>query len=149
MKHCVSCDTKKKNEEFYSHPQNKDKLQSYCKECARLKYKTWISENHERYLIIAARNRAKRRNIYFDLKPSDIVIPDVCPVLGIPIGIRSTGKQGGKDDSATIDRFDNNKGYVKDNVFVISWKANIIKSNGTYEEIMKVAEWMRKTSDSI
>jgi hypothetical protein len=92
---------------------------------------------------------AKKRNIYFDLKPSDIVIPDVCPVLGIPIGKRSTGKQGQKDDSATIDRFDNNKGYVKDNVFVISWKANNIKSNGTYEEIMKVAEWMRKTSDSI
>ena len=30
-----------------------------------------------------------------------------------------------------------------------AWKANNIKSNGTYEEIMKVAEWMRKTSDSI
>lgn len=149
MKHCISCDTKKKNEEFYSHPQNKDNLQTYCKKCTTSKYKTWISENYERYLINSARNRAKKNNIYFDLKPSDIVIPDVCPVLGIPIGNRSTGRQGCKDDSATIDRFDNNKGYVKDNVFVISWKANNIKSNGTYEEIMKVAEWVRKTSDSI
>jgi len=149
MKHCISCDTKKKNEEFYSHPQNKDNLQTYCKECTRSKYKTWVEENYERYLVNGARNSAKKRNIYFDLKPSDIVIPDVCPVLGIPIGKRSTGKQGHKDDSATIDRFDNNKGYVKDNVFVISWKANNIKSNGTYEEIMKVAEWVRKTSDSI
>jgi len=146
MKHCKSCDTKKKNEDFYV---TKGKLRTYCKVCEISKYRLWMSENPERYMINSARNRAKKKNIYFDLKPSDIVIPDVCPVLGIPIGIRSTGKQGFSDDSASLDRFDNNKGYVKDNVFVISWKANNIKSNGTYEEIMKVAEWMRKTSDSI
>lgn len=149
MKHCMSCDTKKKNEEFYVNLKLKDRLSTYCKECTISKYQTWVEDNHERYLVNGARNSAKKRNIYFDLKPCDIVIPDVCPVLGIPIGKRSTGRQGQKDDSATIDRFDNNKGYVKDNVFVISWKANNIKSNGTYEEIMKVAEWMRKTSDSI
>tara|TARA_E500000318_G_scaffold15149_1_gene15508 strand:- start:2360 stop:2809 length:450 start_codon:yes stop_codon:yes gene_type:complete len=149
MKHCKSCGTKKKNEEFYSHPATKDNLQIYCKECTISKYKTWTSNNPERYLVNSARGSAKKRDIYFDLKPSDIVIPDVCPVLGIPIGKRSTGKQGHKDDSATIDRFDNNKGYVKGNVFVISWKANKIKANGTYEEIMKVAEWMRKNNASI
>ena len=146
MKHCISCDTKKKNEEFYV---KKGKLRTYCKECEISKYRLWMLENPERYMVNSARNRAKKNNVYFDLKPSDIVIPDVCPVLGIPIGIRSTGKQGSEDDSASLDRFDNNKGYVKDNVFVISWKANRIKSNGTYEEIMKVAEWMRKTNDSI
>ena len=149
MKHCKSCDTKKKNEEFSFRKGSKDRLQGYCKSCANSKNQAWISENRERYLVNSAKNRAKKKNIYFELKPSDIVIPDVCPVLGIPIGIRSTGKQGFSDDSASLDRFDNNKGYVKDNVFVISWKANNIKSDGTYEEIMKVAEWVRKTSDNI
>ena len=146
MKHCISCDTKKKNEDFYV---TKGKLRTYCKVCEISKYRLWTSENPERYLVNSARNRAKRKNIYFDLKPSDIVIPDVCPVLGIPLDNRSPGRSGPTEDSASIDRLDNNKGYIKGNVFVISWKANKIKSNGTYEEIIKVAEWMRKTSDSI
>ena len=149
MKHCISCDTKKKNEEFYFHKTTKDGLQSYCKSCTIDKRKTWITDNREKYMINSAKTNAKRRNIYFDLKPSDISIPDVCPVLGIPLDNRTPGRSGPTEDSASIDRLDNNKGYIKGNVFVISWKANKIKSNGTYEEIMKVAEWMRKTSDSI
>jgi len=34
-----------------------------------------------------------------------------------------------------LDRIDNNKGYIKDNVWVISRKANTIKNNASLEEL--------------
>jgi len=44
------------------------------------------------------------------------------------------GKQRANDNSATIDRIDNGLGYVKDNVLIVSWRANRLKSDGTAED---------------
>lgn len=40
-----------------------------------------------------------------------------------------------QDNSASIDRIDNDKRYVKGNVWIISTKANRIKSNATLAEL--------------
>jgi hypothetical protein len=42
--------------------------------------------------------------------------------------------------SPSLDRIDNNKGYIKGNVEVISWKANIMKSNASPEELVEFAK---------
>jgi hypothetical protein len=34
-----------------------------------------------------------------------------------------------------VDRIDPNRGYIADNIWVISWKANRMKSNATLEEL--------------
>jgi len=44
----------------------------------------------------------------------------------------------------SLDRWDSTKGYVPGNVFVISYRANTLKNNATYEEIVKVAQYLRK-----
>lgn len=62
----------------------------------------------------------------FDLHPSDITVPEVCPVLGIPI-IVGAGK------------FNHN--CPRDNVLVISCRANTIKCDATPEELKKVADF--------
>ena len=65
----------------------------------------------------------------------DVVIPDVCPCLGTPI---VPGEEGGIENSPSVDRIDPSKGYVKDNVWVISYRANRIKNDSTFEELEKV-----------
>ena len=43
----------------------------------------------------------------------------------------------------TIDRIDNNKGYIPGNVAVISWRANALKKDASTEEVEKLLVWMR------
>ena len=47
---------------------------------------------------------------------NDISFPITCPVLGIPL---KWNRGTPKDDSATIDRINPNKGYIKGNIIVI------------------------------
>ena len=87
-----------------------------------------------------ARKRAKVKNIPFDLVASDIIIPEYCPILKIKL---QKGKGVVCDTSPTLDRIDNKKGYTIDNIQVISSKANRIKTNASWEEILKVANYMK------
>ena len=93
----------------------------------------------EFFLFMAAKTRAKKYGWAFNLDPSDIVIPKLCPVLGLSLGVQD--KQSA--NSPTLDRFDNSKGYVKGNVRVISWRANALKSDATVEELERVVEYMK------
>lgn len=75
-----------------------------------------------------ARQRAKRRKIEFSLTENDITIPSHCPVLGVKLKFNWSGLRSGYfPDSPSIDRIDNTKGYVKDNVRIISNRANNLK----------------------
>lgn len=101
------------------------------------------------------KSRAQRRGYQTDLEISDMPdIPDVCPVLGIPIilkkvdGYGNGAGRGGKfvPGSPTIDRWNANLPYLKkykNNLSVISYKANNLKSNGTLAEHEKLVEYMR------
>ena len=109
-----------------------------CKPCNsnRVKSQTPEWKMHQR-----AKQRCKKKGLEFDLTVSDIVIPDVCPVLGINLNMNS-GKSGAYNNSPSLDRIDNNKGYTKDNVWVISQKANAMKGAASAEELLKFAQWI-------
>jgi hypothetical protein len=87
------------------------------------------------------RYRAKAKGIKFDLKPEDLELPEVCPVLGIKLRI-AFGRAANKPYSPSVDRFDNSKGYVKGNVRVISRRANSLKTNATVHELKQVIRYM-------
>ena len=90
-----------------------------------------------------AKKRAAERGIEFDIAVSDIIIPTHCPVLGIPLVI-GEGRRGPASSSPSLDRMHPELGYVRGNVTVISHRANIMKQDGTAEELRKVADWMDK-----
>jgi hypothetical protein len=92
-------------------------------------------------MVNAARVRATRKGIDFNITTDDIQIPDACPVLGIPL-IKGNGKR--TDNSPTLDRIDNSKGYVKGNVMVISHRANLIKNSASIREVELILEYMKK-----
>ena len=70
------------------------------------------------------------------------VFPETCPVLGIHL---EYGRGKVSPTSPSLDRFDNTLPYQPGNVTIISHRANWLKGDATYDELQKVAKWMRKT----
>lgn len=68
------------------------------------------------------------------------MIPTRCPVLGIPLS-HGTGRNGSHAGSPTLDRLVPAFGYVPGNVLVVSSLANSIKSDGTPDQIRRVADF--------
>jgi len=89
-------------------------------------------------LLMKAKNRAKKYNREFAITLKDFSPVSHCPLLGIPLNFSHRGR-GAAPDSATIDRIDPSMGYVPGNVWVISFKANLIKSNATLGELEMIA----------
>ena len=104
----------------------------------------WKNKFPERSLLVRVKCRAKKKNLECTIEESDIVIPTKCPVLGININTTdgTSTKTGPKPNSVSIDRIDNNKGYVKGNICIMSHKANVMKSSASPEELLQFAYWV-------
>lgn len=148
---CKKC---RKEYKLLTKKQNPEKLKIQRKkhyearwDKAQEEHRAWIDKNrehvnaynHRRQLARPeeklwqnAKRRARKRGIEFTIEIKDIVIPEDCPVLGTPL---SPGKGKMHDASPTLDRIDNTQGYIRDNIRVISYKANRAKGNLTKEEI--------------
>jgi hypothetical protein len=100
--------------------------------------------NPNRFLLSRAKSRAKKKGLEFNIDKSDIDVPIICPILGIPIikEYKKGTKGGPSPNSPSLDRVDNSLGYVKGNVRVISHKANTMKHNATATELIRFAEWV-------
>lgn len=93
-----------------------------------------IDSAHERM-----RTRYKDRGYEFSIKPSDISIPEECPILSVPF---VPADLGGNFNPLcpSLDRIDNSRGYVPGNIAVISREANAAKSNYTPEQVAAMIE---------
>lgn len=163
---CTRCFKVKPLEEY--EPKPSGGLRSRCHECmakSRAYYektkdrqkaaaKTWTAENREKwnarrrqrnrdnpawYLFTHVRRRAKSKGIPFTLTLADVVVPEVCPILGIPLVM---GDGHARPNSPSIDRIDPTKGYVPGNVHVISNRANTIKNDASIEDLRKVLTYL-------
>jgi hypothetical protein len=147
-KKCRSCLNILPIEVFGNNKNSYDGKNDRCKECrkpiSKARYDKWIRDNAEMRMLISARNRAKNESIPFTININDIVIPEYCPVLGIKLD-----RDGGKcnDSTPSLDRFIPQLGYIKENVHVISWRANWIKQNSSLIEIEKLYLWMKYISE--
>jgi hypothetical protein len=80
----------------------------------------------------AAKLRAKKKSLDFAITIEDIQIPEICPLLQLKLSCEEFGI---RHNSPSLDRKDNKKGYTKDNVWVISSRANILKNNASLYEL--------------
>ena len=110
-----------------------------CRYCgAELTAENWCCKTCQvKFILRNAKQRALRYGLPFDLTEDDIVIPDRCPVLGIPL-VFNEGNF--KDDSPSLAQFIPEQGYVRGNVAVISHKANVMKSSATIQEVDSLQE---------
>ena len=112
-------------------PLSGDRKREYEREWARKKRKS----KPEYYLWKAAKRRAKLKNLEFNIEVTDIIIPQFCPLLNIPI-VNNTGNRCRVDGSPSLDRIDNTLGYTKGNIMVVSWRANFLKSDASLKELL-------------
>lgn len=105
--------------------------------------KPWLTRRKRRpiaYLLNVARQRAKARGVEFCITETDLVMPENCPLLGVKLDSYADDV----DVHPSIDRIDPKLGYVPGNVWVISHRANRIKSNASAEELIRIGEALRR-----
>ena len=128
---------------------------SECKKCSLLtintekycspeKRRTLHRKDPRKVMLMHARQRAIKKGLEFNIDKSDIIIPDICPLLNIPLFVND-GKLG--PNSPTIDRIICEKGYIKGNVMVISAKANTAKGNLSFEELNLLINNLKRVLD--
>lgn len=155
----ITCPICKKTKEYYYFsvaPRSKTSRLWCCKECYKLKpenvdqksfrvkfdteYRNRVlkqkRDEHKRniihYMWYRAKQRSVKYNYEFNIEESDIIIPEICPLLEIPIIL---GEKDSYENTPSLDRIDNSKGYVKGNIWVISKKANSMKNSATPQEL--------------
>ena len=161
-KQCNCCKDFKLLTCFSKNKAAKDGLQSKCKECdnayqrSRKDYKNAWSKEYQRnrrkdssYRLQMLLNTSKQRAVSKGREHS-ITIEDLkeiypednkCPVFGFELEWNSAGF---RETSPSIDRIDSSKGYTRDNVQILSWKANRIKSYATVEDLEAVLAYMKQ-----
>ena len=88
-------------------------------------------------LFEVCRDRARKKGIPFTLEISDIVVPEVCPILGIPLS------QENRNNWPSVDRVNPALGYIPGNVVVISYRANRIKNDASLEELEAIVAYVK------
>lgn len=137
-KNLASEKNRNENREIYNKYCREKKKQSYTTEKRR---DTYI-KNVSKEIYYAAKQRAKVKGLSFTIAIDDVIIPEMCPVFGIPLDRRN------RLHAPTLDRVVNDLGYIKGNVKVISAKANRLKNNGTIEEFQQIINYIKNGTDN-
>lgn len=118
------------NREYFQRPEVKAR--------ERERYKT-RPQSREKNVFKAIKSRALKEGLPFNLDLKDIIAPKTCPVFGIPLDGSTYNNR------PSVDRLIPEKGYVKDNVRVISLKANRLKSNCSVEDLQKLIDYIKQS----
>lgn len=153
QKQCSMCKNMLPMEMFCKDKKKLSGFRAYCKQC-KAKHQQSFCERNPVMVITArmarcARYRAKEKGLAFDID-ADFVLSMVgknaqfashCPLLGTPLSWSVYRGNGHKalPSSPSLDRIDSTKGYTKDNVWVISYRANSIKNNASHEELTLIS----------
>lgn len=125
------------------------KRNNYCRNCCQKKarhhygkYKWNMFERRKKnpihFVYIRLKGSAKKRHIYFNLTEQELRDKFVthCPVYGKKLIFFSNS-----DWSPSVDRINSKKGYVADNIIIVSKKVNMQKNNSTVKELKKLYEF--------
>jgi len=85
------------------------------------------------------KTQSQESGLEFSIDKEDILIPEKCPYLGFSFSFDS------RDTSPSLDRINPTKGYTRDNIQVISWRANRYKSNATVDDLIAFARGILAT----
>lgn len=158
-KNCTKCGERKLLSEFPPNKKMSSGVQSWCRKCNNKHLTKYYSDNpsalqdsykrralaHRKNpipsMLTEARARAKKKGLEFNLTKEDIKIPDKCPVFGVALIVGSKISSN-REAWPSLDRINPLYGYVKGNVQVISYKANVMKQNATPEQLIQFANWV-------
>ncbi len=138
---------KNKNREWYQNNRNRHletskKWHQANRNRVNIIRNRWRDSHPDRQLLHNAKMRARVLKLPFNLTIDDIFIPEFCLVLGMKLNW-TRGRGRTQPDCPSLDRLRPELGYVKENVQVISWRANWLKRDGTLEEFERVVSYLR------
>jgi hypothetical protein len=115
------------------------------KETHKTRIAKYFADNPERRFLASTKISAKKRGLAFDLSIEwfkERLDRGVCEVTGLPIKIKQykegdTGQRGFY--SPSIDRIDNNVGYVASNCRMVCWGYNLGKHQFTDRDLNALA----------
>ena len=105
-----------------------------CLTCENIKSIEYVRIHKKSILLNKAKNRAKKKGLEFNIDVSDVVIPKICPVLGIDIITDLQGRY--THNSPSIDRIDNDKGHNIDNFHLACLDCNLKRRRRTDEKFL-------------
>ena len=124
---------------------NKEKYIKYRQDNRekRIEYrKKYRQDNKEKLIVRRAKTRANKNSVPFDIDEDYIkkIWPkhNICPIFKIKF------ERGNLDQSPSLDRIIPKLGYVKGNVQIMSHKANRIKNNATFEELVIIGKYYER-----
>jgi len=99
-------------------------------------------------MLVQAKVRSKRKNLPFDITEEDLLhlAPEYCPVTNQKL--HYIHRKFNKDylNCASLDRIDSSKGYTKDNIRIISLRANTLKNSCSFEDLLNLQNYFIKSS---
>lgn len=144
-KMCSVCRILKSLDNFTKHPGGVLGRHNKCRQCRVpervLQRQSWTFVDT---MYRQARSRAPKIGKVFSLTKEDIVIPEICPILQVPL-VHERGHQF----APSLDRINSSLGYTKDNVMVISYRANVLKNNMTPDESILLSRWLVDNSNRV
>ena len=148
---CVRCKKRKPVDEFDKSNITLTRREPRCKDCRREMQMDRYANPSTRmgFLVRAAKSRAEARGLPFDSDLEEVLggrPPFTCACCGRAFDYSPGRGQGGKDRSPSLDRIVPSLGYVKDNVKVICWRCNRMKSDASAEELRKILAYVEKHS---
>jgi len=100
---------------------------------------TYNKNHKEHRLFYSAKQRSIKHNLIFNITKQDIKylldITPICPLRKVSFDLNNYLFT---DNSVTLDRIDPLKGYTKDNIQILSYKANAIKNNINLNTFKKI-----------
>jgi hypothetical protein len=145
LKVCTTCNEEKFVFEFNRKRSTKDGLQFSCRDCQK-KQRIALAEARGSILnrVEAMYKRAKfnahqaGRKFTITKELIESLYVTRCPILGIDLNWGPEAQES-NDCSPSLDRIRSDLGYEPGNVWIISWRANRLKSNATPQELQAVA----------
>lgn len=153
-KPCGRCRETLPLDRFWRNKARPDGRYEWCKDCAkgyhgaarRRGYARRKASDPVGLWVRSACARVRRRaadlGVAFDLDEDHLLgsLPARCPALGLSLDYAT--ERTLHDGSASLDRIRPDGGYTRENVVVVSWKANRIKNDASLRELGLVLDWM-------
>jgi len=117
---------------------------SYCKHCESQRMRERYILNPIPQMLSNSKIRAKKKDLPHNIKSKDMekIWPknNKCPVLGnnFDMGYK---KGRSKNYAPSLDRIEPKKGYVKDNIIIVSDIVNRMKQDATLDDLKKISEF--------
>nr|DAE03160.1 MAG TPA: restriction endonuclease [Podoviridae sp. ctU7u6] len=147
---CSECKMYKSADEFFhvAHNKHRKEISYMCKECKKRVRKEKVNELSDAESLLEtmkirlndARNRAKKKNLYFDLTLDNLMNlwtqqKGKCALTGFDMTYRYVCNK--YKYSVSLDRINPEKGYTLNNLQLVCHAANMMKGTFSEDELLK------------